>query len=134
MRTRLLAAALALAGVAAAQPAAAVPVEQPLGPVLVLAHRGASFDAPEHTRPAYDKAMRDGTDFLECDLQLTKDGVLVCIHDTTVVTSVRVLSVPLADDDTGEGALLVLAATRPAAARLAAAAVTGRLSVVVHGR
>ena len=84
MRTRLLAAALALAGFAVAQPAAAVPVEQPLGPVLVLAHRGASFDAPEHTRPAYAKAMRDGTDFLECDLQLTKDGVLVCIHDTTV--------------------------------------------------
>lgn len=53
---------------------------------------------------------------------------------TTVVTAVRVLSVPLAEDDPGEGALLVLAATRPAAARLAAAAVTGRLSVVVHGR
>ncbi len=53
---------------------------------------------------------------------------------STVVTSVRVLAVPLADDDPGEGALLVLAATRPAAARLAAAAVTGRLSVVVHGR
>lgn len=84
MRTRLLAAALALAGFVAAQPAAAVPVEQPLGAVLVLAHRGASYDAPEHTRPAYDKAMRDGTDFLECDLQLTEDGVLVCVHDTTV--------------------------------------------------
>lgn len=52
----------------------------------------------------------------------------------TVVTAVRVLSVPLADDDPGEGALLVLAATRSAAARLASAAVTGRLSVVVHGR
>ena len=52
----------------------------------------------------------------------------------TVVSAVRVLSVPLADDDTGEGALLVVAATRAAAARLAAAAVTGRLSVVVHGR
>ncbi len=51
----------------------------------------------------------------------------------TVVTAVRVLSVPLADDQ-GEGALLVLAATRSAASRLAAAAVTGRLSVVVHGR
>ena len=64
--------------------AVAVPIEQPLGDVLVLAHRGASYDAPEHTRPAYDKALRDGTDFLECDLQLTKDGVLVCVHDTTV--------------------------------------------------
>ena len=53
---------------------------------------------------------------------------------TTVVSAVRVLSVPLGGDDPGEGALLVVAATRPAAARLAAAAVTGRLSVVVHGR
>lgn len=53
---------------------------------------------------------------------------------TTVVSAVRVLSVPLGGDDPGEGALLVVAATRPAAARLAAAAVSGRLSVVVHGR
>ena len=52
----------------------------------------------------------------------------------TVVQAVRVLSVPSTPDDTGEGALLVVAATRSAAARLAAAAVTGRLSVVVHGR
>ena len=52
----------------------------------------------------------------------------------TVVSAVRVLSVPLAGDDSGEGALLVVAATRSAAARLAAAAITGRLSVVVHGR
>jgi len=61
-----------------------VPVEQPLGPVVVLAHRGASYDAPEHTFPSYDRAVKADTDFLECDLQLTKDGVLVCIHDTTV--------------------------------------------------
>jgi glycerophosphoryl diester phosphodiesterase len=64
--------------------ATAVPVEQPLGDVLVLAHRGASYDAPEHTFPAYDRAVQADTDFLECDLQLTKDGVLVCVHDTTV--------------------------------------------------
>jgi pilus assembly protein CpaB len=53
---------------------------------------------------------------------------------TTVVSGVRVLSVPLVGDDAGEGALLVVAAGRAAAARLAAAAVTGRLSVVLHGR
>lgn len=52
----------------------------------------------------------------------------------TVVRAVRVLAVPGGGDDPGEGALLVVAATRPAAARLAAAAVTGRLSVVVSGR
>lgn len=68
----------------AATAATPVPLEQPLGDVLVLAHRGASHDAPEHTRPAYDRAQRSGTDFLECDLQMSKDGVLVCLHDTTV--------------------------------------------------
>lgn len=85
MRLRLLLTAAVLTGaVTAPAVSAAVPLEQPLGPVLVLAHRGASYDAPEHTRPAYDKALKDGTDFLECDLQLTEDRVLVCVHDTTV--------------------------------------------------
>lgn len=48
-----------------------------------------------------------------------------------VATGLAVLSVPTLGDDAGEGALLVLVADRPTAARLAAAAVTGRLSVVV---
>lgn len=50
-----------------------------------------------------------------------------------VASGLRVLAVP-AVDGSGEGALLVVAVSRPAAARLAAAAVTGRLSIVVHGR
>jgi glycerophosphoryl diester phosphodiesterase len=53
-------------------------------PPLVIAHRGASAEAPEHTRAAYDLAVRQGADVLECDLQLTADEVLVCVHDTTV--------------------------------------------------
>ena len=52
----------------------------------------------------------------------------------TVAAGVRVLSVPRAGDDPGEGALLVVATGRATAGRLAAATVTGRLSVVVHGR
>jgi glycerophosphoryl diester phosphodiesterase len=84
MRLRLLLIAATLTAAVAAPASSAAPLEEPLGPVLVLAHRGASYDAPEHTRPAYDKALRDGSDFLECDLQLTKDTVLVCVHDTTV--------------------------------------------------
>ena len=48
-----------------------------------------------------------------------------------VATGLAVRSVPALGDDAGEGALLVLVADRPTAARLAAAAVTGRLSVVV---
>jgi glycerophosphoryl diester phosphodiesterase len=51
---------------------------------LVIAHRGASAEAPEHTRAAYDRAVHEGADVIECDLQLTKDEVLVCMHDTTV--------------------------------------------------
>ncbi len=53
-------------------------------PPLVVAHKGASRDAPEHTIHAFDLAVLQGANCLECDLQLTKDGVLVCIHDETV--------------------------------------------------
>jgi glycerophosphoryl diester phosphodiesterase len=53
-------------------------------PVLVVAHRGASKSAPEHTGAAYDQAVRAGADVLECDLQMTSDQQLVCLHDTTV--------------------------------------------------
>ena len=61
-----------------------VVLERPLGPVLAIAHRGASYYAPEHTLFAYDLAMALDADMIECDLQLTKDGVLVCVHDTTI--------------------------------------------------
>lgn len=54
------------------------------GRVSVIAHRGASWDAPEHTLAAYDRAVAEGTDFLEADLWEASDGSLVCIHDPTV--------------------------------------------------
>ncbi|MEU6877649.1 glycerophosphodiester phosphodiesterase [Streptomyces sp. NPDC046712] len=53
-------------------------------PVQVIAHRGASEDAPEHTLAAYVKAIEDGADALECDVRLTADGHLVCVHDRRV--------------------------------------------------
>lgn len=49
-----------------------------------MAHRGASEDAPEHTLAAYRKAIEDGADALECDVRLTADGHLVCVHDRRV--------------------------------------------------
>ena len=52
--------------------------------VLVVGHRGASTQAPEHTGPAYDRAVWAGADVVECDLQLTADEQLVCIHDANV--------------------------------------------------
>lgn len=47
----------------------------------VIAHRGASFDAPESTAPAYQLARDLGADYLEMDLQRSRDGVLVVVHD-----------------------------------------------------
>lgn len=52
--------------------------------VQVVAHRGASEDAPEHTLAAYVKAIEEGADALECDVRLTADGHLVCVHDRRV--------------------------------------------------
>jgi len=50
----------------------------------VVAHRGSSADAPEHTLDAYIRALDDGADALECDVRLTADGHLVCVHDRTI--------------------------------------------------
>jgi glycerophosphoryl diester phosphodiesterase len=47
----------------------------------VVAHRGASFENAEHTLGAYLGAMREGAEAFECDVRLTADGHLVCVHD-----------------------------------------------------
>ncbi len=57
--------------------------------VLTVGHRGASGYAPEHTFPAYDQALELGADYIEQDLQLTKDGVLVVLHDETLDRTAR---------------------------------------------
>ncbi len=51
---------------------------------LVVAHRGASDEEPEHTLVAYRKAFAHGADGVECDVRLTADHHLVCVHDRTV--------------------------------------------------
>ena len=51
---------------------------------LVVAHRGASADEPEHTLAAYREAITVGADAVECDVRLTADGHLVCVHDRRV--------------------------------------------------
>ncbi|BCL14783.1 glycerophosphodiester phosphodiesterase [Micromonospora sagamiensis] len=48
---------------------------------LVFAHRGSSAALPEHTLAAYLRALEEGADGLECDVRLTRDGHLVCVHD-----------------------------------------------------
>lgn len=56
----------------------------------LIAHRGASAYAPEHTLEAYRRAIAQGADFVEQDLAVTKDGVLVCIHDLTLERTTNV--------------------------------------------
>ena len=53
-------------------------------PPEVVAHRGASEDVAEHTLAAYEKAIADGAGALECDVRLTVDGHLVCVHDRRI--------------------------------------------------
>ncbi|MEU4390802.1 glycerophosphodiester phosphodiesterase family protein [Kribbella sp. NPDC023855] len=50
----------------------------------VVAHRGASEVSPEHTLAAYRRAVEAGADGLECDVRLTADGHLVCVHDRRI--------------------------------------------------
>lgn len=50
----------------------------------VVAHRGASAEKAEHTLGAYVAALDEGADALECDVRLTADGHLVCVHDRTL--------------------------------------------------
>lgn len=53
-------------------------------PKRLVAHRGASAYAPEHTLDAYRLAIEQRADFVEQDLAVSKDGVLVCIHDRSL--------------------------------------------------
>lgn len=58
----------------------------------VIAHRGASFDAPESTAAAYKLARDLGADYLELDLQRSKDGVLFALHDNNLQRTTDVAS------------------------------------------
>lgn len=51
---------------------------------MVVAHRGASYAQPEHTREAYELAVLEGADAFECDVRLTRDDHLVLVHDALI--------------------------------------------------
>lgn len=93
------AAALAVALLIAEQASAKKPPED--APVLNIGHRGASGYAPEHTIPAYDLALKMGADYIEQDLQLTRDGVLVALHDETLDRTARPTAESAPGDCTG---------------------------------
>lgn len=55
-----------------------------VAPAQIIAHRGASADAPENTLEAFQLGLDQGADAIECDVRLSLDGELVAIHDPTV--------------------------------------------------
>jgi glycerophosphoryl diester phosphodiesterase len=55
-----------------------------------IAHRGASAYAPEHTRAAYRLAIDQEADYVEQDLGVTSDGVLICLHDDSLERTTNV--------------------------------------------
>jgi glycerophosphoryl diester phosphodiesterase len=59
----------------------------PLTGPEVVAHRGATAEAPEHTLAAYRRAADIGADAVECDVRMTRDGILVCVHDRQIATT-----------------------------------------------
>src|SRR6185437_10599477 len=66
-------------------------IEKPLAArVQVIAHRGASARLPEHTLAAYARAIMDGADFIEPDLVMTRDGVLVSRHENEIAGTTNV--------------------------------------------
>lgn len=66
----------------------------PLPDRLVIAHRGASAERPEHTRAAYELAIAQGADMIEPDLVVTRDGVLVARHENEIGETTDVAARP----------------------------------------
>src|SRR6516225_2696159 len=62
-------------------------------PKQLIAHRGASGYAPEHTIAAYKLAMEMHADFVEPDLAVTKDNVLICLHDDSLARTTNIADV-----------------------------------------
>jgi glycerophosphoryl diester phosphodiesterase len=83
---------LALSG-CDAEPMAAQPTLDGTPPI-VIAHRGASGERPEHTLASYRLAIEQGADFIEPDLVLTKDGVLVARHENEISETTDVADHP----------------------------------------
>ncbi|WP_409410850.1 glycerophosphodiester phosphodiesterase [Brevundimonas sp.] len=76
----MIAAILTAVLLSSSQPAMPTPPPSP----VVIAHRGASGERPEHTRAAYELAIEQGADFIEPDLVMTRDGHLVVRHENEI--------------------------------------------------
>ncbi|GLI96483.1 glycerophosphodiester phosphodiesterase [Sphingobium sp. BS19] len=73
---------------------AAMPMVAMATDPIIIAHRGASGERPEHTLAGYERAIDQGADFIEPDLVLTKDGVLVVRHENEIGGTTDVASHP----------------------------------------
>src|SRR5271157_5775278 len=62
--------------------------------MIVIAHRGASGERPEHTLESYQCAVDQGADFIEPDLVMTRDGVLIARHENEIGTTTDVQAHP----------------------------------------
>ncbi|MBW8012426.1 MAG: hypothetical protein FVQ83_14520 [Chloroflexi bacterium] len=90
---------------------AAIIIGNPLeSPPQLIAHRGGPVDHPENTLAAFRQAIEDGVNWLEFDVQMTKDGELVVFHDETIERTTNgegalkdFTLVELQDLDAGEG-------------------------------
>jgi glycerophosphoryl diester phosphodiesterase len=69
-------------------------IAMPLNAQIVIAHRGASGERPEHTLAAYELAIEQGADFIEPDLVVTRDGVLVARHENEISETTDVAARP----------------------------------------
>ena len=87
---------LALSVLAALAPVAAAAAAG--DPLVIIAHRGASADRPEHTLAAYELAIAQGADYIEPDLVATKDLVLVSRHENELSSTTDVASRPEFED------------------------------------
>ena len=72
---------------------ASLAVRDMLSKEVVIAHRGTIYWAPEETEPAFRWARNIGADYLELDLQMTKDSILVAMHDNTLLRTSNVREV-----------------------------------------
>jgi glycerophosphoryl diester phosphodiesterase len=79
--------------IAVAATAAGLTVRAADMPKQVIAHRGASAYAPEHTRAAYQLALDQRSDYVEQDLAVSKDGTLICLHDDSLERTSNVAEV-----------------------------------------
>ncbi len=89
VKKTLIAAALVAITATFAPPAHAQSGPENAAAPLVVGHRGASGTRPEHTFASYDHAIELGVDYIEQDLQVTSDGVLVVLHDQTLNRTMR---------------------------------------------